>query len=314
MGGGKGGGSNSSQIDFQKQQAEESRQKEISRQARLSSGSAAINQLFDGTPVGAKTLDLSSLTNANAAWPDAPFGSDTAGAPLLNKVVSLAARDQPGRHNLADGYYADATPKGGSGYAVYDSSGGQVAAADSWDNLAKQKITYGGDPTQRAGGFGSEFYDKFKQANLDYYQPELARQYATANSGLNYSLARAGQLQSSTAGDKLADLVYEHDVNNAQISSKADAATAGLRDTVSANKQAAINQLYSTEDPSLAANTATGMVRNVELTQPSFSPIGELFKPIAIGVGSGLTGYNNAKNYSQPGANSGTTGVGKVIS
>lgn len=199
MGGGKGGGSNSAQIDFQKQQAEEARQKEVERQARLTQGSDAINNAFSG--------------------------------------------------------------------------------------------------------FGDGFYNKFKQANLDYYQPELARQYAKSSSDLNYSLARAGQLQSSTAGDKLADLVYQKDLNDAQISSKADAATGELRNTVSANKQAAINQLYSTEDPTMAANTATGMVRNVELTQPSFSPIGELFKPIAIGVGSGLTGYNNAKNYQPSGAN-----------
>ena len=279
----KGGGDNGAQIAFQKQQAEEARQKEISRQARLSSGSAAINQLFDGTPVGAKTLDLSSLTDGVT-----------------------------GKHALADGYYADATPKGGAGYAIYDSTGGQVAAGDSFANLANQKIYYGGDPTKKSGGFGDEFYNKYKQANLDYYQPELSRQYAKSNSELNYSLARAGQLQSSTAGDKLADLVYQKDLNDAQISSRADAATGELRNTVSANKQAAINQLYSTEDPSLAANTATGMVRNVELTQPSFSPIGELFKPIAIGVGSGMTSYNNAKNYAQPGANSPNTNTGIV--
>ena len=303
----KGGSSNSAQINFQKEQAAQGRQKEAERSARLKSGSDFITSLFDGTPQGAKKLDLSSLEGAS---PLDPAAINT-GNPLVDLVYSKA----PGKHtslSLADSFSVKATPDNGNGggFGVYDGNDSLVSFGKTLDELSKQNIMYGGDTSARTGGFDQPFYDKFRKANLDYYMPELDRQFANAKSDLTYGLARAGTLQSSVAGDKLADLTYSGELNRAQLTAKADTAAADLRSSVAANKSAAINQLYATEDPSLAATTATAAVRNVELTQPTLDPIGQLFSPIAIGIGSALQGYNNQRNYAglsagNPGASAG---------
>lgn len=151
-------------------------------------------------------------------------------------------------------------------------------------------------------GIKPDFYNNYNKAQLDYYLPEEGRQYNKQRADANYALARSGTLHSSIAGDQMSDIEYQHGINRAQLTAQADTATAGLREQVASNKQAAINQLYSTEDPTLAANTATSLVKNTELTKPLLSAVGTLFSPIAIGTGYGLQSYGDAKTYGNVGA------------
>jgi hypothetical protein len=83
-----------------------------------------------------------------------------------------------------------------------------------------------------------------------------------------------------------------------------------LRTSVSQDEPSALNQLYSTEDPSVAANTAGNMVANAQLTKPLLNPAGALFAPLSVGVGTALTGFLNPTAYLNPGA----TGAGSVPS
>lgn len=312
MGGKGGGSSNNEMVAMQQQQAAQARQKETERAARLKSGSDYINSLFDGTPSGAKTLDLSGLAG------DPAVGGGVGGSLLNgNSKGGTYSTGGVGSYKLADGYTVGQTADDGNGggYGVYDAQGNLVTQARTLKDLSTQHITYGGDPNTKTGGFGDDFYNKFRQANLDYYMPELDRQFSNAKSSLDFGLARSGQLRSSTANQSLADLTYQNDVNKAQMTAQADSATGELRNTVQANKSAAINQLYSTEDPSLAANTATSLVRNVELTKPQLNPIGQLFAPIAIGMGTGMQGYSNAQAYGKylpATAGTGNSGSGKT--
>jgi hypothetical protein len=295
---GGGGGSNSAMVAEQQRQAEEARQKELQRQARLTSGQQAIDYLFNGMPTGAQQLDLSSLAGMN------PDGFSFGGS-------SGRDGDNFGRMSLDGGYYVSRTPDNGlgKGFGVYDGQGNLVTQAQTLKDLSSQKVYWGGDPNNRTGGFGDEFYNKFRQAQLGYYMPEVQRQYNNARMALTTGLARSGNLRSTTAGNNLADLIYQNDTNRAQLTAKADSATGDLRQQVATNRQAAINQLYATEDPSLAANTATSMVRNVELTQPDLNPLGQLFSPIIAGIGSGLQSYGANRAYntttSSPSASSG---------
>ena len=99
---GGGGSDNSAMINLQKEQAAQARQKEAERSARLQSGSDFITSLFDGTPSGAKTLDLSSLLDPNAG---SAFSSNKAHGKTYTR----------GQLGLADGYYVGQTPDNGSG-------------------------------------------------------------------------------------------------------------------------------------------------------------------------------------------------------
>jgi hypothetical protein len=61
-----------------------------------------------------------------------------------------------------------------------------------------------------------------------------------------------------------------------------------LRKSIAAQQQQAYNQLYATEDPTVAANTAATSAGNAQLQQPNPGALGDMFKPIAIGLGSAV--------------------------
>jgi hypothetical protein len=148
--------------------------------------------------------------------------------------------------------------------------------------------------------FGDPFYNKYQKAELDYTLPQLQTQYDTAKTGMTYDLARAGTLRSTAAGYAQKLLENQNAVNEAGIRAKADTDTAALRQSIASQQQQAYNQLYATEDPTVAANTAATSVANAQLTQPNTGALGDLFKPVAIGLGSALSplyGASQASNY-----------------
>jgi hypothetical protein len=123
--------------------------------------------------------------------------------------------------------------------------------------------------------------------------PQLDTQYGKAKRDMTYDLARAGTLRSSVAGEAQGYLENEKAVNEASLRAKADTDTASLRQSIASQQQQAYNQLYATEDPDVAANTATHAVANAQVAQPNISPLGDLFKPLVIGGISAVNGYSD---------------------
>jgi len=136
--------------------------------------------------------------------------------------------------------------------------------------------------------FGDDFYDKYRTAELDYTMPQLTEQFTEAKRGAENDLARAGLLRSGAAGWVQGKLTNQMGVNEAGIRAKADTDTSELRKSIAAQQQQAYNQLYQTEDPTVAANTASSSVANAQLAQPNVGALDAMFKPIAIGLGSAI--------------------------
>jgi hypothetical protein len=134
-----------------------------------------------------------------------------------------------------------------------------------------------------AGNFDDSFYNKFNTAQLNYYQPQVDTQYNQAKEKLATDLARSGMLNSSTAGYNQGLIKNQYDTATAGVGAQADTATAGLRTNILNEKQQALNQLYATEDPSIAANQATSAVQQAAIAKPNLNPLGALFTPIAVG-------------------------------
>jgi hypothetical protein len=149
------------------------------------------------------------------------------------------------------------------------------------------------------GGFKPEFYDKYKNASLDYQLPQLDTQYNKAKEKLTYDLARAGTLRSTAAADAAAALASERDINEAGLRAQADQGAGALRENILAQQNQAIAQLYATEDPNVAANTATSMVNQANLAQPNLTPLGALFTPIAVGGIGALAGMQGQADYNK---------------
>lgn len=175
--------------------------------------------------------------------------------------------------------------------AATTAGGGQVWAIKGPDG----KIHYMGDDFsymasvdtgKRTGGFTDDFYNNYAKEYLDLYQPEETRQYDEAKTDLGYNLARQGLSMSSVAADKQGKLEYQHGLNLAKNIADADNAASELRQTVQQQKQAALDQLYSTEDPSLAQNLASSAASAINMKNPTLTPGAAFFTPALSAVGS----------------------------
>ena len=160
------------------------------------------------------------------------------------------------------------------------------------------KIFYQGDAltTQTdtgatSGGFDDAFYNKYKQSVLDYYMPQVQDQYKKAQEQATYGLGRSGNLRSSAANTLVADLAKQNALNEAGVRSQADTASGDLRSQVASEENKAVSQLYATEDPEVAANTALSSVRDISLKQPDLSPLSALFNVATIGGANIYKGY-----------------------
>ena len=181
----------------------------------------------------------------------------------------------------------------------------QAQEATDKENLRQARLDQGKtaiDNLFGADNFGDDFYNKYTNAELNYTQPQLADQYDKAKQGMTYDLARAGTLRSTAAGYAQSLLEKQNALNEAGLTAKADTDTAALRQSIASQQQAAYNQLYATEDPTVAANTAATSVGNAQLTQPNLTPLANAFQPVAIGLGSALTSAYGA-NYANTALN-----------
>lgn len=167
----------------------------------------------------------------------------------------------------------------------------QAQDAKDKENLRQARLDQGKsaiDQLYSSDNFGDAFYNKYKNAELAYTQPQLTEQFGKAKTGLTYDLARAGLLDSSVQGYALGLLNKQNDVNQAGLVAKADTDTGALRTSIASQKDQAMNQLFATEDPAVAASTAANSATGAQLQQPNLQPLGDLFKPIVVGAGAAL--------------------------
>ena len=79
-------------------------------------------------------------------------------------------------------------------------------------------------------------------------------------------------------------------MQKANIVSNANAQEGQLKSQIQSNKQSLINQLYSTEDPTLTANLAQSSANATKLQDPTLTPAAALFTPALTAVGSAVQG------------------------
>jgi hypothetical protein len=173
----------------------------------------------------------------------------------------------------------------------------QAQQAREEENMRQQRLTQGRNLIDRQfQGLEKDptFFNRYKQAVTDYYKPQITRQYADANKELTYRLADAGTLRSSAANDATADLNLQNDMNIAGMNAKADSAAADLRQRVASEKDSAINQLYATEDPSVASNTALNSIANIGVAKPDLSPLANLFNVATVGAANAMKSWQTA--------------------
>lgn len=174
------------------------------------------------------------------------------------------------------------------------SSDSKIAKAQRADEVARQsRITSGmGDIASAFSGFNDAYYAKRAKDYVDFATPTLEKQSKEAHDNLIYALARTGNLDSSAAIKKNADLEEETNAQRIGIANTGLDQANTARSNVENLRGNVVAELNATGDSSAAAQSALRTAQN--LNQPQgYSPLGNLFASFAQSIGSIGANANN---------------------
>jgi hypothetical protein len=175
------------------------------------------------------------------------------------------------------------------------SSADNIAQQERSDEEARQARIKAGmsQIDQIFSAFNPGFYQKRYNDYMSYATPQIEKQAGDQHRDLIYALARTGNLDSSAAADKNAEL------QEAANQQRMNAANEGLnqentlRDQVENTRGNVVAELNATGDDAAASNSALRAVQNIN--QPAgFSPLGNLFMDFANSVARIGSNANNS--------------------
>jgi hypothetical protein len=147
------------------------------------------------------------------------------------------------------------------------------------------------------GQFNDDYYKGVSDAALNYYKPEVDRQYTDARKALTFNLARGGKLQSTAGADafrKLSDAKARTDVD---VANKSQGYATDVKGKVEGQRSDTLNSLYATADPDAAYSSATNAA-SLASSAPAYTPLNDLFSAfIATGsnaIAAERAGYRGA--------------------
>lgn len=281
MGGRSGGG-----------EAAAARADEQARQQRIREGTARINSIFDGRRVGANPVTAGTAFDPSRTF----FTRD--GSQWTPPAASSIADMYGGsgeQFSSFGGNYGEGTPiqtgvHSESGMPMFGPPTGQRSQQSAFgaaqpsafaDAVARGELFA---DTKMEGGFDDAFFDKRRQAYLDYATPQIEDQFADAQEQLTFALARGGNLNSSVRGEKAADLQKRFDLAKQEAADKGLSFANEARNNVENARSDLVSMLNATGDAEGAANSA--IARAANLSQPmAFSPVGQLFGDFTAGLG-----------------------------
>jgi hypothetical protein len=153
-----------------------------------------------------------------------------------------------------------------------------AAAKTQADEDARQnKIKLGKDAIDsNFAQFNDSYYDDYANKYKAAYDPEIDRQYASAQDKLKANLTGRGILESGVGAQAMADLARENTTNKTAIAGQAVDGANALRSKVDGTKSNLYNLNQSAGDPAQITAQATGQATSLAAPQ-NYSPLGDIF-------------------------------------
>jgi|GEM_PF-6801358 len=129
-------------------------------------------------------------------------------------------------------------------------------------------------------GFDDPYYKGLQTSYLDYANPQIQQNQATAQTALRSALANKGKLHSSTDAMQQGNMATTYGGIFRDAQSKSLDYANQQRDAVNAAKQSSISQMYSSESPDVGMQAAAGNTAALK-TAPAYEPISGLLNQAA---------------------------------
>lgn len=283
--GGGGGGSDES---FAREQARLAAERERLRQERINEGLARIKKAFEGGHVAANPLDQFSVFDPSKTYFDYEGRPWTMPATGRIQTGTTPRRWVFSHYGYHPNYDREAWPYKNYPYHKWVGGDPIYANISPQQRLTEAALSETGLYGDRVntGGFGDDFYQAYRNAYDEFYEPDLERQRKDAVDQTRFALARTGQLRSSEAARQLADIERQNAEGIAIVRSRGDEEEGELRNRVQTARDAVTNQLYATENPDVASTAALTRVQGLQDEEPVFSPLGQMFQLAATTASS----------------------------
>lgn len=148
--------------------------------------------------------------------------------------------------------------------------------------------------------FNDGYYNTYKNNYLDFYNPQLDKQFGNTNRSLTYALAGRGLLDSSVGAEAVGDLFKRYLDEKSNVTGAAQDAANQLKSGVESTKSNLYTLNESASDPQTVANRAIGEASAIAMPQ-SYTPLQDVFA-------SALTPWTNYLVSSSNSAGNGSSG------
>ena len=166
------------------------------------------------------------------------------------------------------------------------SGGGEAAKARADEQARQQRIRKGTERVNSIfGQFDDGFFDKQRDAYVNYATPQLDDQRADANKELIFAMDRGGQLDGSARATLAGELQKKYDLQRQKIQDDGLNFGTQARNNVEDARSGLISTLNATGDAQGAANSA--LTRAAALSQPAaYSPLANMFADFTGALGT----------------------------
>lgn len=163
--------------------------------------------------------------------------------------------------------------------------------------------------------YDDDYYGGFKQDYLDFYNPQIEREYNTTRGKLFTGLLERGMGESTVGAHKLADLVRRRDEEFTNAANQATDAANALRSKVENEKTNLYTLNLASADPQ--AINSRALASSTALAAPqAYTPIGQIFASALQPISYGVNAYQNrspASAYQSPYYTAAGKGSGSVV-
>jgi len=146
-------------------------------------------------------------------------------------------------------------------------------------------------------GFNDDWHNQRKQAEIDYYLPNVDEQYRRTYQDAVFRLANTGGLTSTAGADLLGRINKQYELGKQQVLDRATASALGLKSDMSRNRADLIRMLEGGSSVASVGDSAAAMAQ-ARNAAPSYSPLGDLFAGITGSIANTMlaNAINPAKN------------------